>query len=31
VAADLSRAISLIRRSLWLWLAVFFVIGFVNA
>ncbi len=31
VAADLGRAISLIRRSLWLWLAVFFVIGFVNA
>ena len=30
-AADLSRAISLIQRSLWLWLAIFFVIGFVNA
>lgn len=31
VAADLDRAIALIRRSLWLWLAVFFVIGFINA
>ncbi|UCV23130.1 adenosylcobinamide-phosphate synthase CbiB [Ferribacterium limneticum] len=31
VAADLGRAISLIRRSLWLWLAVLFVIGFAHA
>ena len=31
VAADLGRAISLIRRSLWLWLAVFFVIGYCHA
>jgi len=31
VAADLDRAISLIRRSLWLWLGIFFVIGFVHA
>jgi len=31
VAADLGRAISLIRRSLWLWLAVFFLIGFLHA
>ena len=31
VAADLERAIALIRRSLWLWLAVFFVIGFLHA
>ena len=31
VAADLGRAIALIRHSLWLWLAVFFVIGFFNA
>jgi adenosylcobinamide-phosphate synthase len=30
-AADLDRAISLIRRSLWLWLAVFFLIGFLHA
>lgn len=31
VAKDLERAISLIRRSLWLWLAVFFLIGFLHA
>ncbi|HLO61780.1 MAG TPA: cobalamin biosynthesis protein, partial [Azonexus sp.] len=31
VATDLSRAIALIRRSLWLWLAAFFVIGFLHA
>ncbi|WP_412478593.1 adenosylcobinamide-phosphate synthase CbiB [Azonexus sp. IMCC34839] len=31
VAADLARAIRLIRRSLWLWLAVLFVIGAFNA
>lgn len=31
VAADLDRAIALIRRSLWLWLAVLFVIGFLHA
>ena len=31
VAADLGRAISLIRHSLWLWLAVFFAIGFLHA
>jgi adenosylcobinamide-phosphate synthase len=31
VAADLGRAITLIRHSLWLWLAVFFVIGFFHA
>ncbi len=31
VAGDLARAIVLIRRSLWLWLAVFFVIGFFHA
>jgi adenosylcobinamide-phosphate synthase len=31
VAADLGRAITLIRHSLWLWLAVFFVIGFIHA
>ena len=31
VAADLGRAISLIRRSLWLWLAALFVIGFLHA
>ncbi|WP_310493590.1 adenosylcobinamide-phosphate synthase CbiB [Dechloromonas sp.] len=31
VAADLGRAISLIQRSLWLWLAVLFVIGFAHA
>ena len=31
VAADLGRAIALIRHSLWLWLAVFFVIGFLHA
>ena len=31
VAADLGRAISLIRRSLWLWLAVFFLIGLGHA
>ena len=31
VAADLGRAIALIRHSLWRWLAVFFVIGFFNA
>ena len=31
VAADLGRAITLIRRSLGLWLAVFFVIGFLHA
>ncbi len=31
VADDLERAIALIRRSLWLWLAVFFVIGFLHA
>ncbi|WP_338033136.1 adenosylcobinamide-phosphate synthase CbiB [Dechloromonas hankyongensis] len=30
-AADLGRAIRLIRRSLWLWLAAFFVIGFLHA
>lgn len=30
-AADLGRAISLIRHSLWLWLAVFFTIGFLHA
>jgi len=31
VAADLDRAIALIRHSQWLWLAVFFVIGFLHA
>lgn len=31
VAADLGRAISLIRHSLWLWLGAFFVIGYLNA
>lgn len=31
VAADLGRAIALIRHSLWLWLAVLFVIGILNA
>ena len=31
VAADLDRAIALIRHSLWLWLAVFFVIGILHA
>ena len=31
VAADLGRAIVLIRHSLWLWLAVFFLIGFLHA
>jgi adenosylcobinamide-phosphate synthase len=31
VAADLGRAIGLIRHSLWLWLAAFFVIGLFNA
>ena len=31
VAADLDRAIALIRRSLWLWLAVLFVIGLLHA
>ncbi|PKO38877.1 MAG: cobalamin biosynthesis protein [Betaproteobacteria bacterium HGW-Betaproteobacteria-6] len=31
VAADLERAISLIQRSLWLWLAIFFVIGLTHA
>jgi len=31
VAADLGRAITLIRHSLWLWLAVFFLIGFLHA
>jgi len=31
VAADLGRAIALIRHSLWLWLAVFFLIGFLHA
>lgn len=31
VAADLDRAIALIRHSLWLWLAAFFVIGFLHA
>jgi len=31
VAADLGRAITLIRRSLWLWLAVFFLTGFLHA
>ena len=31
VAADLDRAIALIRHSLWLWLAVFFVTGFLHA
>ena len=31
VAADLGRAIALIRHSLWLWLAAFFVIGFLHA
>lgn len=31
VAADLGRAIVLIRHSLWLWLAVLFVIGILNA
>ncbi len=31
VAADLGRAIALIRHSLWLWLAVLFLIGFINA
>lgn len=30
-AADLGRAIVLIRHSLWLWLAVFFAIGFLHA
>ena len=31
VAADLGRAIILIRHSLWLWLGVFFLIGFLHA
>ena len=31
VAADLGRAIALIRHSLWLWLGAFFVIGYLNA
>lgn len=31
LAADLGRAVRLIRHSLWLWLAVFFVIGFLHA
>ena len=31
VAADLGRAIDLIRHSLWLWLVIFFVIGFFHA
>ncbi|UCV28681.1 adenosylcobinamide-phosphate synthase CbiB [Ferribacterium limneticum] len=31
VAADLGRAIALIRQSLWLWLSAFFVIGFLDA
>ena len=31
VAGDLARAIVLIRRSLWLWLATFFMIGIFNA
>ena len=31
LAADLGRAITLIRRSLWLWLAVFFMIGILHA
>jgi adenosylcobinamide-phosphate synthase len=31
VAADLGRAITQIRHSLWLWLAVFFAIGFLHA
>lgn len=31
VAADLDRAIALIRHSQWLWLAVLFVIGFLHA
>ena len=31
VAADLGRAITLIRHSLWLWLAILFLIGFINA
>lgn len=31
VAADLGRAITLIRHSLWLWLAAFFLIGFIHA
>lgn len=31
VAADLGRAIALIRHSLYLWLAAFFVIGFLHA
>ena len=31
VAADLDRAIALIRHSLWLWLAVLFVIGLLHA
>lgn len=31
VAADLGRAITLIRRSLWLWLAVLFLIGALHA
>ncbi|UCV11785.1 cobalamin biosynthesis protein [Dechloromonas denitrificans] len=31
LAADLGRAITLIQRSLWLWLAVFFMIGILHA
>jgi adenosylcobinamide-phosphate synthase len=31
VAADLARAITLIRRSLWLWLAALFIIGLAHA
>jgi adenosylcobinamide-phosphate synthase len=31
VAADLGRAISLIQRSLWLWLGTLFMIGYLNA
>jgi adenosylcobinamide-phosphate synthase len=31
IAADLGRAIALIRHSLWLWLLAFFLIGFLHA
>ena len=31
VAADLGRAITLIQRSLWLWLACLFLIGYLHA
>ncbi len=30
-AADLGRAVALVRQGLWLWLAIFFLIGFLHA